>query len=109
MWQRGTWKCAFDIFFQKIFKNFPNKSERYSKIFVKNNIGNTDNIFAVLYNVEISDCKDNPNIYSVNFEYFRYCETEFDWINETNMSLPVKMPDVSEYYEILKENIIKKV
>lgn len=100
---------AIDIFFQKIFKNFTTNSKRYSKVFIKNSSDIDGNIFAILYNAEIIEYPADHNLVSARFEYFRYCDNEYDWKNEINMSNPVKKPDMDVFYQMHKQHIIKKI
>jgi hypothetical protein len=98
---------AIDVLFQKIIRNFPNTPERYNKVFVQNtNDLDGDNMLMVLYNVELND--SNNDLYAVCFEYFKYCNNEYDWMHEQNMSSAIKQPSDTEWYEIPKEFIIKK-
>ena len=106
-----VYEKAIDVLFNRIFRNFPNKPKFYKKVFVKNDEAFDDSILVVMYNVYLSEIADTPDTYAVQFEYFKYCDGGHinDWKHEINMSTPVKPPNNSTYYDILKHDITKKV
>ena len=106
-----AYEKAIDVLFHRIFKNFPIKPKHYSKVFVRNNDELDETILVVMYNVQLCKVPDEPEMYTVQFEYFKYCDSgeEYNWEHEINMSSPVKPPKVHDWFEINKNQIIKKI